>query len=919
MTPEQEARVEIDALLEACGWIVQDYTALNLSAGRGIAVREYPLSTGFADYLLYADGKAIGSIEAKPTGHTLTGVEVQSVQYTQGLAADVPAYHRPLPFHYESTGGETRFTSLLDPEPRSREVFAFHTPDELIRLAKLDHQLRAGLREMPPLNTDGLWPVQVEAVQRLEQSLADNRPKALIQMATGSGKTFTAATFCYRLIKHAGAQRILFLVDRNNLGRQALREIGNYQAPEAHRPFSEEFNIQHLRSPTIAETSRVCISTVQRLFSMLRGTELDEAIEEESWFEAGEPITKEIEPISYNPKYPISTFDFIVIDECHRSIYNQWRQVLDYFDASLIGLTATPTAQTIGFFDQNLVMEYGHQAAVADGVNVDYQVYRIRTKVTEQGATIEGEPGFFVQVRDRRTRKVRLEELDDDLLYTAAQLDRDVSNPNQIRTVIRCFRDKLFTEIFPGRREVPKTLVFAKDDAHADEITKIIREEFARGNDFCQKITYKTTGAKPEDLLQAFRIAYNPRIVVSVDMISTGTDVKALECLLFLRTVNSAGYFEQMKGRGVRVISPDDLATVTPDVRVKTHFVIVDAVGVCEHDKTESKPIDRKPSASLKDLLTAAAKGVASEDLASTLASRLIRLDHEMSPEQVQAVGACAGGAKLPDIAADLLASIDPDHQAEAIAAEAEAKGRELTDRESNEVKADLVREALQPFHNPEVRDTLLAIRQQLDQIIDTTNPDEVIDSGFSAEALAQAKALIGSFKEFIETHKDRIEALQILYSRPYRAGLRYEHVKQLAAVLRTSAPAAEPERLWSAFKQVEPERVKGVGGKQLADLVALVKHALTPDEPLVPVAETVESRYQAWLAEQAAAGVEFTTEQQRWLDAIKDHIAASLHIEQEDFDYAPFSQLGGLGKVYGLFGDRLGAILDELNERLAA
>src|SRR5262249_12480439 len=313
-------------------------------------------------------------------------------------------------------------------------------------------------------------------------------------------------------------------------------------------------------------------------------------------------------PVVYNPYIPIETFDFIVTDECHRSIYNLWRQVLEYFDAFLNGLTATPTKQTIGFFQNNLVMEYGHEQAVADGVNVGFDVYRIRTRITEQGAKLEKEPGRFIPHRDRRTRARRYAELDDDLTYTANQLDRDVVAEDQIRLVVRTFRDRLFTEIFPGRTEVPKTLVFAKDDSHAEDITRIIREEFGRGNDFCQKITYKTTGKKPEDLLVEFRNSFNPRIAVTVDMISTGTDVKPLGCLVFLRNVKSAGYFEQMKGRGVRVVTNDDLWKISAeeDVRqkiVKDHFVIVDAVGVCEECKTESKPLDRKPFVPLEKLM----------------------------------------------------------------------------------------------------------------------------------------------------------------------------------------------------------------------------------------------------------------------------------------------------------------------------
>ena len=920
MKPEDEARQEIDELLTACGWDVQDCKALNISAAYGVAVREFPLLSGygFADYLLYANGKAVGVVEAKPVGHTLTGVEWQSQGYVEGLPLEVPSHRRPLPFHYESTGVETRFTSRLDPEPRSREVFAFHRPEELIRLARLGQQLRGGMQTLPELNTEGLWPVQVEAIRKLEHSLADNRPKALIQMATGSGKSRTACASCYRLVKYAGARRILFLVDRNNLGKQAEREFHNYLSPYTNMRFGEEYNIQRLRSPIIADASRVCISTVQRLFSVLRGEEIDEEIEEASWFDLNTSLVREPEPITYNAAIPIETFDVIVVDECHRSIYNQWRQVLEYFDAFTIGLTATPTAQTIGFFDQNLVMEYGHERAVADGVNVGFDVYRIRTKITEQGATLEAEPELFVPHRDRRTRAVRYQELDDDLVYTANQLDQDVVSQSQIRTVIRTFRERLFTDIFPGRTEVPKTLIFAKTDSHADDIVKVVREEFARGNDFAQKITYKTTG-KPEDLIQAFRNSYNPRIVVTVDMIATGTDVKPLECLVFMRNVASAGYFEQMKGRGVRVISPDELLTVTPDARAKDHFVIVDAVGVCERDKTESKPLDRQPSVSLEDLLTLAARGVANDDLASTLASRLVRLNCQMDVDQIDSVKGLTGGRDLGHLAGDLLRSIDPDEQGKRAAELAFELDRPPTEDELTELNHEMITEALKPFHDPVLRETIVTIRRSLEQVIDEVSQDEILSAGHSVQALQKAQEMVGGFRQFIEDNRDRIEALQILYSQPYRAGLRYRHVKELAAALKTSSLHAEPQQVWEAYRLVEPERVRGVGGKQLADVIALVRHALVSDETLVPLAQTVDQRYRKWLAEQGAAGVQFTEEQLRWLETIRDHIASSLHIDAEDFELPPLNGFGGLGKAHELFGDRLRPMLEELNERLAA
>jgi type I restriction enzyme, R subunit len=438
MTPEEKARKRIDANLAAAGWVVQDFAEMNLAAARGIAVREFPLKTGFADYLLYADGKVIGVAEAKPEGHTLTGVETQSAKYTVGLPKGLPNYRLPIPFSYESTGEVTRFTNHLEPDARSREVFSFHRPEELLRLVGLDAQVRARLRQMPELNTTGMWPVQIETVTALERSLAGNRPRSLIRMATGSGKTFTAVSFLYRLIKFAGARRVLFLVDRSNLGKQTLKEFQQYRSPYTNYTFPEEYPVQRLASNRLDRTAKVTITTIQRLYSILKGEDdFAEENEEHSMHEAENPLAKESLPVVYNPAYPPELFDFIVIDECHRSIYNVWRQVLEYFDAFLIGLTATPTGQTAGFFQGNVVQDYNQQRAIADGVNVGFQVFRIATKVTQGGATLEAAPGLIVPRRDRRSLKSRHAELIADLTYTATMLDRDVVNKDQLRLVIR--------------------------------------------------------------------------------------------------------------------------------------------------------------------------------------------------------------------------------------------------------------------------------------------------------------------------------------------------------------------------------------------------------------------------------------------------------------------------------------------------
>ncbi len=421
---------------------------------------------------------------------------------------------------------------------------------------------------------------------------------------------------------------MLFLVDRSNLARQTLKEFQQYVTPGDGRKFTELYNVQHLQSNYLDPVARVCITTIQRLYAILSGEpELDPLEEEQSLFDIESELDSQPpREVRYNPAVAIETFDIIITDECHRSIYNKWRGVLEYFDAYIVGLTATPSKQTFGFFNSNLVMEYGHDRAVADGVNVDYQVYRIRTEISEKGSTIE--PLYYVGRRDRRTRAMRWEQLDDDLTYGASQLDRDVVAPDQIRTVIRAYRDALPTVLFPRRADVPKTLIFAKDDSHADEIVQIVREEFARGNEFAQKITYKTTGAKPEDLIASFRNSYSPRIAVTVDMISTGTDIKPLEVLLFMRSVRSQGFFEQMKGRGSRTIPDTEFHAVTPAEGSKTHFVIVDAVGVCERLKTDDPPLERKPFIHLKKLLddVALGKWKRDEDILPTLAGRLGRL-----------------------------------------------------------------------------------------------------------------------------------------------------------------------------------------------------------------------------------------------------------------------------------------------------
>ncbi len=897
---------------------MQDVGGANIHAGRGVALREFALKPGhgFADYLLYVDGKAAGVIEAKKRGATLSGVEVQTGRYAQGLPESLPAWRRPLPFLYESTGIETHFSNGLDPEPRARNVFAFHRPDILAEWLKglpvatvlstgAGEAIKADappatfltrVRSLPPLIEEGLWPAQVVAIRNLEASLAANKPRALIQMATGSGKTFTAINFIYRLIKFAGARRILFLVDRGNLGRQTKKEFDQYVSPYNNFKFGEEYIVQHLAGNNLDKSARVVICTIQRMYSILKGRELPEEDDEQST-ESAERLFKDVPPIAYSSAMPIETFDIIVTDEAHRSIYKLWRQVLEYFDASLIGLTATPNKQTFGFFNRNLVMEYGHEQAVADGVNVNYDVYRIRTEVGDAGAKVEA--GYWVQVLDRQTRRKSDWLLDEDFEYDPAELDRSVQAPDQIRTVVRTLRDRWQAEMFPQRTELPKTLVFAKDDNHAEAIVQIMREEFGRGNDFAQKITYRSTGDSSENLIRAFRSSYYPRIAVTVDMIATGTDIKPVEIVVFMRSVKSRSFFEQMKGRGVRVITRADLRQVNPGEHVvKDHFVIVDAVGVCERDKTDSRPMDQKKSVPFDKLLLAVALGNVEPEVLSSVAARLARLERDIDDAARAKIVEVSGGHDLKSLARGIVEALrcDPGD-------------------------AGALQQAVKPLADPALRTLLLQLRQQADLIIDVVTQDSLIEAGFSAEATERAKSMVQSFEAFIAEHRDEITALQILYNRPVQAPLKFEDIRALADTLHAPPHLLDESVLWQAYAALDKSKgegkVRGTSARRiLTDLVSLVRYAMHQENELVPYPERVAANFKAWLAQQ---GSHFTSEQQHWLEMIRDHIAANLGIDSDDFEYAPFNKEGGLGRVHQLFGEDLPRVIEELNRELAA
>lgn len=912
MTPEQEARVVIDEKLEQSGWVVQNVAQLNLGAALGVAVREFPTSTGPVDYALFIDGDPVGVIEAKKSsvGENITVVEEQSARYATSSFKWINREYT-IRFAYEATDKLIKFTDYKDIKYRSRRVFSFHRPEYLESLLQARDTIRNNMKHFPALDTTGFRDCQINAINNMDLSFADNRPRSLVQMATGAGKTFTAITEAYRLLKYGKMNRILFLVDTKSLGEQAEREFLAYTPNDDTRSFSQLYGVRRLKSSYIPNDVQICISTIQRMYSILKEEDLDESTEEESFNEYVTADSKAPKDVVYNEKYPPEFFDCIIIDECHRSIYNVWQQVLTYFDAFLVGLTATPDKRTFAFFNENVVSEYRREQAIIDGVNVGEDIFLIETEVSQKGGHILKR---VIEYRDRLSREKRWEQMDEDFDYDKNKLDKDVVNPSQIRTVIKTFKENLFTSLFPRRKEVPKTLIFAKTDSHADDIINIVREEFGEGNEFCKKITYSVENA--ESTLSSFRNDYYPRIAVTVDMIATGTDVKPLECLIFMRDVRSKNYFEQMVGRGTRTIGVDDLQKVTPSATEnKDHFVIVDAVGVTKSKKSETRSLERKPTVSMKELMMNVALGDKSEDTLTSLANRISRLDKQMTDKEHKEFKKNVG-ISARDIANNLLNAFDEDVIAE------KAKSIMLssvpTQQDMEKAQKELLDEATKPFYNPDNRDFIENIRRSHDQVVDTVNLDSVVFAGFDSQKEENADKVITSFREFIEENKDEIIALRIIYNESYKdRPMVIEQFKSLYEKLKKKNITIE--RLWDCYYIKFTDKVKRGTVAQLTDLISIIRFEIGTTDELTSFADRVNANFKEWTFRKNAGYSQFTEEQMEWLRLIKDHIISSLSILDEDLDYTPFDHKGGLLGFYEAFGGNYKNILNEMNVALVA
>lgn len=828
MKPEEKARVKIDQMFEDAGWKVvdRDFYSPTITAA---AIREGLLEGNReADYFLFLNGKAVGVLEAKRKEVNVASdwVSDQAERYTRYVPKCYQAFARPLPFIYLSNGENTYFRDCRIEDSDLEEINRIHTPKEMVKMLGINDPY-AGL---PTLKKKGLRDCQYEAITELENSFRAGQNRALIVLATGAGKTYTACLAAYRFLAYTPMKRILFLVDRNNLGKQAEGEFGMFRLTENGDPFNTIYTVNRLKSNKVPSDSNVVISTIQRLFSLLTGQEIVDNDDDDE-----DTTTGEVQ-LTGNLQLPPDFFDIIIIDECHRSIYGNWRRVLDYFStAKLIGLTATPVPETMAFFNNNRVVNYTLERSIIDGVNVDSRVYRIKTQATENGGAIL--KGDKLKRVTRYTGKVEIIKNEETRNYTKEELNRSIINPAQIKLVLETYRDAVYTEMFidPQREPImdylPKTLIFALNENHATNIVRIAKEVFGRTDDkFVQKITYSSGDSN--ELIRQFRNDKEFRIAVTCTLVATGTDVKPLEVVIFMRDVASAPLYIQMKGRGVRTIGDDQLRNVTPNAFSKDCYFLVDAVGVTEHDHTVSGPSDdTSQTITLKRLLELLTHGNVKDEYLRLIASKLSRIYSKANQKQREKFMDLAH-ADMREISSNIFDALEKGILPPYIS----------IDEPNNERKGLVI-----PLtHHPEARQYLLILAAGF---IETLQPgeDTLISKGFSQE---EATEVTTAFEEYCKENRDDIEALRMIYNNEGEP-LTYSLLKDLENKLKLANNKFQTSRLWNCYSIVNPQSVKKYTTKEekeaLTNIIQLVRYANHQIETLESLYPSAQQRFNLW------------------------------------------------------------------------
>ena len=855
MTPEEKARIKIDQWFADAGWEVINRDEYEPTS-TAVAIREGLLKDNLeADYFLFISGKAVGVLEAKreETDAFSSIVCEQAALYAKSVPNIYQTYQRPLPFIFTSNGKELYFCDFREQDQCFKQIMTIPTPHELVKKLGINDYF-AGL---PTLRKKGLRDCQYEAITELEKSFRSGQKRALMVLATGAGKTYTACLAAYRMLSYTPMRRVLFLVDRNNLGKQAEGEFGTFRLTENGEAFSTIFTVNRLRSSSIPSESNVIISTIQRLFSFLKG----DAIEDNEDDDENEP-TEEV-TLPPNPNLPHDYFDMIIVDECHRSIYGNWRKVLEYFDtARLVGLTATPIEETIAFFNNNRIVNYTLEKSIVDGVNVDCRVYRIKTQVTETGGAILAGEKFKEETR--YTGEVKTVSSKETKTYTNKELNRSIINPAQIKLILTTYRDVVYTELFndpqrePNMDYLPKTLIFALNEAHATNIVQIAKEVFGRTDDrFVQKITY--SAGDSNELIRQFRNDKDFRIAVTCTLVATGTDVKPLEVVMFMRDVESLPLYIQMKGRGVRTIGDEQLRNVTPNAFSKDCFYLVDAVGVTEHEMTIPTATDESTTKiiTLKELLERISHGYFPDEYLKRLAATLARIYNKADDSQRKEF------ARL---------SHDDMKELSARIYDALEKGT-LPPFVSTE-KPNLERKGLvSPLANhADARRYLLILAAGF---VNTLMPgeDTLISKGFSID---EAKCTTEAFEEFCRENADEIEALRIIYNNEGEP-ITYSMLKELEHKLKMANNHFAPKQIWNSYAVLSPGKVKRSTTKEesdaLTNIIQLVRFAFRQIERLDSVVTTSKQYFNLWLGQNQR---EITDKQREVISRIVDYIASN-------------------------------------------
>lgn len=860
MTPEEKARVKIDRLFAEAGWTVvnRDEYEPTMNA---VAVREALLKGNLeADYFLMINGKACGVLEAKREEIDVASnmVSEQVATYAKMVPDYYQAWQNPLPLLYKSNAKVVDFQDYRKSNVEWEEINRIHTPKEIVDMLGIDDPF-AGL---PILKSKGLRACQFEAITELEKSFRTGQNRALMVLATGAGKTYTACLAAYRMLAYTPMRRILFLVDRNNLGKQAEGEFGTFRLTENGEAFNTIYTVNRLKSSTIPKDSNVVISTIQRLFSLLKGEEIVDNDDDDADDATGEVTLPD------NPKLPHDYFDMIVIDECHRSIYGNWRKVLEYFDtARLIGLTATPIPETMAFFNNNRIVNYTLEKSIVDGVNVDNRVYRIKTEATENGGAIM--QGEHVKVESRYTGKTEEVSSKETKNYSKTELNRSIVNPSQIKLILTTYRDAVYTEMFndpqrePQFEYLPKTLIFALNEAHATNIVKIAKEVFgevcpnADMDRYVQKITYSSGDSN--ELIRQFRNDRDFRIAVTCTLVATGTDVKPLEVVMFMRDVESEPLYIQMKGRGVRIIGDEQLRNVTPNALSKDCFFLVDAVGVTEHTMSipeQGEGPDVK-AITLKVLLDRIAHGNLPDMYIKRLASTLSRLHNKADGEQ---------RAEFERLAHDSM---------DAIATriyDALESGELPPFNDINEPNNERKGLVAPVANHAKVRKYILILAAGF---VSTLMPgeDTLISKGFSVE---EAKDTTSAFEQYCHDHQDEIEALRILYNQNGDP-ITYAMLKDLENKLKMENNKFSAKQLWNSYAIVCPDHVRRATKKEesdaLTNIIQLVRYAFRQIERLDCVCTTARQYFNLWCGQWHR---DISDRQKDLMSQVVDYIAAN-------------------------------------------